>query len=60
MLGDISKPEHIYFACRYTDLWKSIDGLAALVKQRLKLNPYSNSRGRRLCGAGDIVMRCLR
>ncbi len=43
MLGDISKPEHIYVACGYTDMRKSIDGLAALVKQRFKLDPYSNS-----------------
>jgi hypothetical protein len=37
MLGDISRAEHIYVACGYTDMRKSIDGLASLVKQRFKL-----------------------
>lgn len=43
MLGDISKAEHIYLACGYTDMRKSIDGLAATVQQNFKLNPISNS-----------------
>ena len=28
MLGDISGLEKIYIVCGYTDMWKSIDGLA--------------------------------
>ena len=28
MLGDVSQAEHIYVACGYTDMRKSIDGLA--------------------------------
>lgn len=43
MLGDISQAENIYLACGYTDMRKSIDGLAALVQQNFKLNPFSNS-----------------
>jgi transposase len=43
MLGDISKAEHIYLACGYTDMRKSIDGLAILVQQKFDLSPYSNS-----------------
>ena len=42
MLGDISRAEHIYIACGRTDMRKSIDGLAALVQQNFKLNPFSN------------------
>lgn len=43
MLGDLSKAEKIYIACGYTDMRKSIDGLAALVQQNLQLNPFQNS-----------------
>lgn len=43
MLGDITKAEHIYLACGYTDMRKSIDGLAICVQQRFELDPYSNS-----------------
>ena len=43
MLGDISQAENIYLACGYTDMRKSIDGLAAMVQQNFNLDPFSNS-----------------
>lgn len=43
MLGDISKAEQIYIACGFTDMRKSIDGLAGVVQQNFKLNPFQNS-----------------
>jgi transposase len=43
MLGDISLAEHIYLACGYTDMRKSIDGLACIVQQNFRLDPFSNS-----------------
>lgn len=43
MLGDITRAENIYLACGYTDMRKSIDGLAAIVQQNFKLDPFSNS-----------------
>ena len=43
MLGDFLKAEKIYLACGYTDLRKSIDGLAAIVQQNFHLDPFSNS-----------------
>ncbi|MFQ7469658.1 IS66 family insertion sequence element accessory protein TnpB [Amedibacillus dolichus] len=43
MLADISKAEHIYLATGYTDMRKSIDGLAAIVQQNFHLDPCSNS-----------------
>jgi len=43
MLGDISKAKTIYVACGYTDMRKSIDGLAAIVKEQFQLNPFSES-----------------
>lgn len=42
MLG-LSNVGKVYLACGATDLRKSIDGLAAIVKQRFKLDPFSNS-----------------
>ena len=32
--------DHIYLACGYTDMRKSIDGLAALVAARFHLDPH--------------------
>ncbi len=43
MLGDISKAEHIYIVCGYTDMRKAIDGLAAIVQQNFKLDVFSGS-----------------
>jgi transposase len=43
MLADFSIAEHIYIASGYTDMRKSIDGLAASVNQSFHLNPFSNS-----------------
>lgn len=45
MFGDISKAEKIYIACGYTDMRKSIDGLAAMVQQNFQLNPFQNRNG---------------
>lgn len=41
MLGDITVAKEIYIACGYTDMRKSIDGLAALVQEHFKMNPFS-------------------
>ena len=41
MLGDLSRAEKIYIACGYTDMRKSIDGLAALVQQNFQPDPFS-------------------
>jgi transposase len=43
MLGDISKADRIYIATGYTDMRKSIDGLAGIVQQNFQLNPFQNS-----------------
>jgi transposase len=43
MIGDVSHAEHIYIACGYTDMRKSIDGLSISVKQSFHLDPFSNS-----------------
>ena len=43
MLGDITVAEHIYIACGYTDMRKSIDGLAAVVQEQFHRDPSSKS-----------------
>ncbi|MEA4884635.1 MAG: IS66 family insertion sequence element accessory protein TnpB [Clostridia bacterium] len=40
MLND-AIAERVYLACGSTDLRKSIDGLAALVKEGFELDPFS-------------------
>ena len=43
MLGDITIAKDIYIACGYTDMRKSIDGLAAVVQEQFNLNPFTPS-----------------
>ncbi|SEW44886.1 IS66 family insertion sequence element accessory protein TnpB [[Clostridium] fimetarium] len=43
MLGDISGIASIFIVCGYTDMRKSIDGLAAMVKQTLNKASGSGS-----------------
>ena len=46
MFGDISNAEPIFVACGYTDMRKSIDGLATIVQQNFQFNPFQMSFGR--------------
>ena len=39
MLGDISVADEIYIVCGYTDMRRSIDGLCAIVQDRLHMDP---------------------
>ena len=39
---NLSNSGQAYLACGATDLRKSIDGLAAIVQMRFKLDPFSN------------------
>ena len=43
MLGNLEQVAHIYIVCGYTDMRKSIDGLASIVKNTYELDPFSNS-----------------
>ncbi|WP_099192364.1 IS66 family insertion sequence element accessory protein TnpB [Tepidibacter mesophilus] len=40
---NIDKVDTIYLACGYTDLRKSIDGLAIIVQTQLQLDPFENA-----------------
>ncbi|WP_303862795.1 IS66 family insertion sequence element accessory protein TnpB [Alkalibaculum bacchi] len=43
MLGDITVVKNIYIACGYTDMRKSIDGLATIVQESFGLDPFAPS-----------------
>ncbi len=43
MFNDASGFDSIYIACGYTDLRRGIDGLAELVEQEFRLNPFQNA-----------------
>lgn len=39
MIGDITAADEIYIVCGYTDMRKSIDGLCAIVEDKLHMDP---------------------
>lgn len=39
MIGDITAADEIYIVCGYTDMRKSIDGLCAVVQDKLHMDP---------------------
>jgi transposase len=43
VLADITRVDHIYIVCGYTDMRKSIDGLCAVIQEQLKMDPSANS-----------------
>ncbi|EGD47644.1 IS66 Orf2 family protein [Ruminiclostridium papyrosolvens DSM 2782] len=43
MFNDAAGFDQIYIACGYTDLRCGIDGLAAIVQNEFKLNPFQNT-----------------
>ena len=43
MLNDFSGADKVYIACGYTDLRRGIDGLATLVEQSFKLDPFTST-----------------
>ena len=43
MLGDITQAESVYIVTGATDMRKSIDGLCAIVQEKLKMDPSGSS-----------------
>ena len=43
MLNDISSNQHVYLVTGYTDLRRSIDGLAMIIQGQLRLDPFSSA-----------------
>lgn len=50
MLNNASGFEKIYIACGYSDLRKGIDGLAGIIQQEFKLDPFSSGILFLFCG----------
>ena len=43
MLNDFTGADKVYIACRYTDLWRGIDGLTSIVQQQFQLDPFTDT-----------------
>ena len=43
MLNDISSSQQVYLVTGYTDLRRSIDGLAMIIHGQLRLDPFSSA-----------------
>ena len=43
MLNDYFHPDKVYIACGYTDLRQGIDGLAGIVQEKYRLNPFKGA-----------------
>ena len=43
MIGDITAADEIYIVCGYTDMRKSIDGLCAIVEDKLHMDPRNRA-----------------
>lgn len=43
MLNDFSCNCPVYIACGYTDMRRGIDGLANIIKEQFKLNPFEKA-----------------
>ena len=43
MIGDITAATEIYIVCGYTDMRKSIDGLCAIVQEKLRMDPKTSA-----------------
>ena len=39
MIGDVTAADEIWVVCGYTDMRKSIDGLCAVVEDKLHMDP---------------------
>lgn len=70
MIGDVSRAEHNYIVCGYTDMRKAIDGLAAIVQQNFKLDVFpavcscsavnAVTVSRRCCGKRTDLCCCIK
>jgi len=59
MIGDISYADQIYIICGYTDMRKSIDGLCAIIKEYLDVEPENTKSLYLFCGKRNDRIKAL-
>ena len=59
MLKEYRGFQHIYLRYGYTDLRLGVDGLAALIRQELRLNPFAPNTLYLFCGRRSDRIKCL-
>lgn len=59
MLNDACGFKKIYIACGYSDLRKGIDGLAGMIQQQFKLDPFRPNILFLFCGRKTDRIKCL-
>lgn len=59
MLNDAHGFEKVYIACGYSDLRRGIDGLAGVIKQQFKLDPFQPNVLFLFCGRKTDRIKCL-
>ena len=64
MLNDISSNQQVYLVTSYTDLRRSIDGLAMIIQGQLRLDPFRRmgnpARIAKLFGGKEGYLRAVK
>ena len=59
MLNNATGFDRIYIACGYTDLRQGIDGLTAVIKRQLGVDPFQKNVLFMFCGRKPDKIKCL-
>ena len=59
MLNNATGFDRIYIACGYTDLRQGIDGLTAVIRRQLGVDPFQKNVLFLLCGRKPDKIKCL-
>ena len=59
MLNNATGFDRIYIACGYTDLRQGIDGLCAVIRRQLDIDPFQKNVLFMFCGRRPDKIKCL-
>ena len=59
MLYNVTDFDRIYIACGYTDLRQGIDGLCAVIRRQLDIDPFQKNVLFMFCGRKPDKIKCL-